>query len=170
MREHLLFQALSGPSLAECGSAAWLAQAQHPNVLQAGKSHEPCSSRPCGAPSARMSWHGAAVVAQTGHAHFRPQPLQKEPLDAGGGFGRAVQLIMEGVWEWEGSPWSHLSRPAVFHQGSAPGGIQSSDAFFLMAAKVLLPFNSRQITWKIQPPTGGNSCGSSCWGRSPAGH
>lgn len=35
---------------------------------------------------------------------------------------------------------------------------------FIMAAKALLLFNYRQISCKIQPPTGRNSCRSSCWG------
>ena len=38
-----------------------------------------------------------------------------------------------------------------------------------MAAKVLLLFNYRQISCKIQPPTGRNSCRSSCSGRRACG-
>lgn len=61
-----------------------------------------------------------------------------------------------------------LASPRVPEQKYSPW-VAIQRCVFIMAAKVLLLFNYRQISCKIQPPTGRNSCRSSCSGRRARG-
>lgn len=156
MREHLL---LPRASPFPCSSLYLGVQLgwHRDNIPTCSKQNKSQQLPPCRAPSAQISWHR--------------QDLNISDPDHFGCWWRFQFRSSEGFWNGK---ILHGPTFPLSHQGGAQGGIQSSDAFFLMAAKelllLLLLFNSRQISWKIQSPTGGNSCGSSCWGRSPAGH